>query len=163
MPKPVIEIATFKLHDADICTIAKESRYTRDFTSHRFFRDDIENTYRKGEVSVAKIGEEVVGFIYCKHLIRRSTPWSVVHYMGVLPNLRTIGVGRLLLDWSVKTSPHFRVQLSCEHSNTEGMKFYERCGFTRLHEGVYGIKSPRPYTRWERTVPSVASAAAVRR
>ena len=150
MPRPLkIEHAVFA-DDPVICLIAGCSRYTKDFTSHRFFRDGIVDTYAKGEVGLAREGRNIVGFVYCKHLKIKSRPFSVVHYMGVDPTCLQGGIGRKLLEWALATSPHGRVQLSCEHSNKAGMKFYEKCGFYPLYTGSYG-KEPRsrPYTRFE--------------
>lgn len=132
--------------DAAICAIAKLSKYTRDFTSHRFFRADIENTYAKGEVGVAQLrkGARIQGFVYVKHLKRK--PYSVIHYMATLE--KGSGVGRLLLEWALKQSPHGLVELSCEDANAGALAFYSRCGFEAVGHGVYGGK--RPYTRFRK-------------
>lgn len=137
--------------DPAVCQIAKQSRYTRDFASHRFYRDDIKITYFKGEVGVAEHGGRIVGFVYCKHL--KVRPVSVVHFMGVDENARQLGVGRKLMDWALVNQPHPAIELSCEHSNVEGMKFYPAIGYEKLRDGVYGKVFTRPYTRFikERT------------
>lgn len=149
-----IQTADYLTHDLDICQIANQSRYTRDFTSHRFFRDGIQETYDKGEVGVALELGRVVGFVYVKHIKIRSRPYSVIHYMGVHEAWRGHGIGAKLLDWALHTSPHRRVQLSCEHANEKGMRFYEACGYVEVGRGVYGSESrPRPYTRFEKALP----------
>lgn len=158
MRKPQVMVIKAPLEfDPYICDIAKKSRYTRDFATHRFFRDDIENTYLKGEVGVALLeggkphpirDAGIAGFVYVKHLRVKSRPQSVVHFMGVAESAKNKGIGRKLLAWALETSPHGYVELSCEHTNAEGMKFYEACGFERIREGVYGDKNPRPYTRF---------------
>jgi ribosomal protein S18 acetylase RimI-like enzyme len=134
--------------DPEICVVARQSPYTRDFTSHRFFRANIESDYAKGFVGVCKNPSfGVVGFVYCKHLIRK--PMSVIHYMGVEKEWRGNGVGRALLAWALKNSPHDRVELSCEDRNTSAMKFYEHSRLEMIGSGFYG-KEPRlrTYTRW---------------
>lgn len=155
MGKPGIKIETaeYHKHDLFICDIARQSKYTRDFNSHRFFRDSIRETYKKGEVGVALELGRIVGFVYVKHLRLKSRPYSVIHYMGVHSAWRGRGIGAKLLAWALASSPHKRIQLSCEHSNEEGMKFYASCGYRKVGEGVYGQKTPRPYTRWEKTLP----------
>lgn len=147
-----IEKAQYHVHDLEICRIARQSRYTRDFTSHRFFRESIRETYAKGEVGVALELGRVVGFVYVKHLRIKSRPYSVIHYMGVDEAWRGLGIGERLLDWALASSPHKRIQLSCEHSNQPGMKFYEAAGYVAVGGGVYGEKTPRPYTRWEKAL-----------
>lgn len=142
-----IRVATFE-DDTQVCAVAKQSKYTRDFTSHRFYRDKIQQTYASGEVAVAVQGDEVIGFVYCKHLKREAH--SVIHFMGVGQGSAGRGVGRALLKWAVSHNPHPRVELSCEHSNEAGTKFYTACGWAPLYEGSYGTKKPRPYTRWEK-------------
>lgn len=140
--------AVFEAHDHQICAIAKMSKYTRDFTSHRFFRADIENTYAKGEIGIfCGSGGRVDGFVYVKHLKVKSRPYSVVHYMGVAEKMKGRGIGRKLLDWALETSPHGVVELSCEHSNAEGMTFYPKCGYWSVAQGYYGA---RPYTRFRK-------------
>jgi ribosomal protein S18 acetylase RimI-like enzyme len=135
-------------HDAEICEIAKQSKFTRDFASHRFYRDGIAETYGRNEVGIAVRGKKIVGFVYCKHLKRM--PVSVVHFMGVDGNYRGQGIGRALMEWALETTPHGLVQLSCEHSNAAGMKFYPALGYTPIWTGAYGKKVPRPYTRFEK-------------
>lgn len=140
---PVLK-ADYGIDDYNICQIAKKSKYTRDFVSHRFFRDDIENTYAKGEVGVATHRGKTVGFVYVKHLKIKSRPYSVVHYMGSVKP----GTGRLLLAWALETSPHGVVELSCEESNDGAVLFYRACGFQEVGRGVYGGK--RPYIRFRK-------------
>lgn len=159
MPRREICTAQFE-EDRDICALARQSKYTRDFASHMFFRADIQNTYAKGEVGAAIQHGKVVGFVYCKHLKTKNRPYSVIHYMAVDPSCHGRGIGRRLLDWALSASPHGRVQLSCEHSNINGMKFYERCGFQVVYTGVYGEKTKRPYTRFERRISVPVAAAA---
>lgn len=151
---PIVRYAEYEKDDLHICVIARQSPYTRDFTSHRFFRDSILDTYAKREVLVAVSAGVRVGFIYAKHLKIKSRPWSVVHYMGVHTDWRKRGIGEQLLDAALEASPHKRIQLSCEHSNESGMKFYAACGFRPISEGVYGSDArPRPYTRFEKALP----------
>lgn len=147
-----IKVVAARLEDDDeVCRIAKLSRYTKDFASHRFYRTDIEQTYANKEVGVAKRGREIVGFVYCKHLKMR--PMSVIHFMGVAPGVQGLGVGRALLEWGLAQSPHRYVELSCEHSNTVGMAFYTACGWKPLRTGAYGtLPRVRPYTRFARSV-----------
>jgi ribosomal protein S18 acetylase RimI-like enzyme len=146
MPALKITRASFS-DDTAICLIAKQSPFTRDFTSHRFFRANIESDYEKGFVGVAKLNGPILGFVYCKHLVRK--PISVIHYMGVDEDRQSCGVGRALLAWALKVSPWERVELSCEHRNEGAMKFYERAGLRLIDSGFYG-KEPRlrPYSRW---------------
>jgi ribosomal protein S18 acetylase RimI-like enzyme len=146
MPAPKITKASFS-DDALICDIARQSSFTRDFTSHRFFRTNIEADYEKGFVGISKLAGNVRGFIYCKHLVRK--PMSVVHYMGVASFYHGCGIGQALLAWALKTSPWGRVELSCEHRNEAAMKFYERSGLRMIASGFYG-KPPkvRAYSRW---------------
>ena len=138
-----VRTATWE-EDAVICEIARQSRFTRDFSTHRFFRTNIAASYSKGEVGVAVVRGEILGFVYVKHLVRRSE--SVIHYMGVSTAAQKRGIGRQLLTWALRQSPHHYVVLSCEHVNTAGMEFYARVGLCKLHEGVYGCE--RRYTRW---------------
>lgn len=134
--------------DSAVCLIAKQSPYTRDFTSHRFFRANIESDYEKGFVGIVKLHGPILGFVYCKHLVRK--PMSVIHYMGVDEDRQKCGVGRALLTWALKTSPWGRVELSCEHRNEGAMKFYEHAGLELVYSnGYYGTPpNHRPYSRW---------------
>jgi ribosomal protein S18 acetylase RimI-like enzyme len=136
--------------DPAICAIAKQSKYTRDFTSHRFFRANIEVDYYNGFVGVAKFGKVIAGFVYVKHLKRK--PMSVIHYMGVETSFRKQRVGEQLLTWALGQSPHHLVELSCEDANEAAAKFYESVGLEAIGTGVYGAPpKERPYTRWRMT------------
>jgi GNAT superfamily N-acetyltransferase len=150
MPELKIIKASFIKHDPAICAIAKQSKYTRDFTSHRFFRANIEVDYHDGFVGVALLGKIVAGFVYAKHLKRK--PMTVVHYMGVETSFRKEGVGEQLLKWALAQSPHHVVELSCEDANEGATKFYKSVGLTPIATGAYGVPpKTRPYTRWRMT------------
>lgn len=148
--KHKVEVATIA-DDARVCALARDSRYTRDFTSHRFYRDGIENTYAAGEVGIVQVDAHtpIKGFIYCKHLKRK--PLSVVHFMAVNPLYKGKGVGKALLAWAQRTSPWGgNVELSCEHSNEDGIEFYYAVGCFAVGSGVYGtLPRVRPYTRFK--------------
>lgn len=142
--------------DRHICDIARQSRYTRDFSSHMFFRNDIENTYAKGEVGVAVSRGVLLGFVYCKH-VKRGGEKSVIHYMGVAEPYqgKGLGVGRALLEWAKAEAAKRSgvLELSCETSNEGAEKFYRACGLTEAYRGTYGTKNPRPYVRFRWTAP----------
>jgi GNAT superfamily N-acetyltransferase len=150
MREPKLQVATAAFSvDPEICQIARQSRYTRDFASHMFFRDGIEQTYAKGEVGAALLGRKLVGFVYCKH-VRRGGLRSVIHYMGVDKTHSGKGIGRALLEWAKKeaTTHGGVLELSCETSNEGAEKFYRACGFNEVARGTYGTKNPRPYVRF---------------
>jgi GNAT superfamily N-acetyltransferase len=144
MPQPriTIETATFE-DDTEICQLARLSRYTREFATHIFFRDDIEQTYAKGEVAVAREAGRVVGFVYCKRPKRK--PFAVVHYMAS----RRKGLGARLLQWASQFAKPLPVELSCEHTNERGLAFYSSVGAKILYLGEYGKKTKRTYTRFQ--------------
>jgi len=141
-----ILIAQWK-DDSKIQKIAKQSKFTRDFCSILFVRQNIRAWYKEGVVGKAVNAKgEILGFICAKHLIRK--PHTTIYYMGVALEHRGKGVGKRLLQWALKQSPWGKLQLVCEEGNAEGSKFYDALGFQVVDRGVVG-KAERPYRRME--------------
>lgn len=127
--------ATFE-DDPEIGKIASQSKYTRDFNRLWFIRTNILNHYSKGHVGKAIVGRRIVGFVLVNHLKRK--PHSSIYYMGVDRDVKREGVGRQLVSWALSASPWNKLQLVCEDSNVEGMKFYLSLGFIAAQEGLMG-------------------------
>ena len=135
--------------DKQIQVIAKQSKFTRDFCSILFVRQNIRQWYKEGVVAKAVNRKgEILGFICAKHLIRK--PHTTVYYMGVEASQHGKGVGRALINWALRTSPWGKIQLVCEEGNEAGSKFYDRLGFKVVDRGTVG-KAERPYRRMEIT------------
>jgi ribosomal protein S18 acetylase RimI-like enzyme len=136
--------------DPTVCDVAKLSKYTKDFATLNYIREEIQNLYLKGFVGVATSGSKLCGFVYVRHLVLKSRPVSVIHYLGVCPDTTGKGVGRALVEWALNTSPHGVVQLGVEERNTEAVAFYDKLGFSRIGLTAVGPKNrPRPYIKME--------------
>lgn len=128
--------ATHDMHD-DVVKIARTTRWTRDFTSHMF---STPAHYARGEVlaavherTVADVDEvvreevAVVGFASVRHLVRRDE--TSLYFLGVAPELRSRGIGEVLLRYVGETSPRSLVTLNVARDNPRARSFYERMGF----------------------------------
>ena len=78
---------------------------------------------------IAYDGQTVVGTILCGHDGRRG----YVHHLAVLTDYRRQGIGRLLVDKSVKALEACGIKkchLFIFHDNTSGIQFWESIGWT---------------------------------
>lgn len=131
--------------DPEICSIAVQSKYTKDFSRILFVRQAIEEHYQKEHVGVAVDKNKIIGFVLVNHLKRK--PYSSIYYMGVDKENKMGGVGRALVKWALNSSPWKALQLICEEANVEGSRFYPAVGFKEIEKGTVG--KGRVYTRFE--------------
>lgn len=116
-----IRVASHADHAA-ITKIAKQSKYTKDFTNMIFSGKDC---YEAGRIRVALQGGKVVGFTCFRHRQRDSV--TVLYFVGVEMMLRSQGIGeRLLTDlWDVSTGEvEFKVM-----KDNRAVALYQRLGF----------------------------------
>jgi putative acetyltransferase len=78
---------------------------------------------------IAYDGQTVVGTILCGHDGRRG----YIHHLAVRADYRRQGIGRLLVDKSIKAleaSEIKKCHLFIFHDNTSGIQFWERIGWS---------------------------------
>lgn len=109
----------------ELCRIARTSKHTSSF-SHRFFSAG--EAYEKGWIRVAEVDGKVVGYTCVRH--RKVRPLeTVLHFVTVLPEFRSRGVGEALMLDLFDQTPHGVVALNVNKQNTRAIAFYERLGF----------------------------------
>lgn len=140
----IIRQARFDEHKA-IFEIAKQSKYTRDFSNHIFSGEAM---YEKGWIRVYDPkprdgGSLIWGFTCVRHKVR--TPVTELYFITVDKNMDRAGIGRALMEDLLEQSPHKRVQLNVMKENP-AVGFYDRLGCTRIGESMGGKAWRYEYT-----------------
>lgn len=122
-----------------ILEIARTHSYTRDFGSNRYSSPE---AYAKGWVVVAEVVGDptyknvLAGFACVRHKVR--APETVVYFLAVDRVFIRRGVGSMLLDHVIRTSPHDHFALNCALKNRDAIAFYKRCGFVIAGDALGG-------------------------
>ena len=89
----------------------------------------------QGNLYVALIGEECVGFTY---IIPKGAfhSFSYLHLIAVKEEYRDMGIGKALLDYSERTAFEMadRLFLVVADYNSDAKRFYERNGYRQVGE-----------------------------
>lgn len=126
--------ADYNTHHNDIVRIARQSKYTRDFSNHIFSGEAM---YQKNWVRIAQEEDgTIVGFYCVRHKTR--SPVTELYFILVDANARTKGIGRALIEDMKKNSPHKSIQLNCAKDNDAGVSFYECLGAVNIGESLQG-------------------------
>lgn len=114
---------------APLLVIAKQSRYTKDFSNQVMFSSPA--AYEKGWILRADqegtAWTKPLGFACVRHKTR--VPQTVLYFIGVAKEAKRLGVGRALLEEILRTSPHEELVLNVMRENNEARAFYQRLGF----------------------------------
>lgn len=111
--------------------IMKQSKHLRGTTSPMFLGKDI---YERKELAVAEHKGRLYGYVLIRNLVRK--PWTSLHYVGVDESARGRGLGKRLVNWTMRQSPHGLIRLICSKDNIEAHKFYKSMDFVQLGEGA---------------------------
>jgi GNAT superfamily N-acetyltransferase len=94
-----------------------------------------------GEVLVADLDGRVVGvcqLIVFRHLQNRGGLCAEIESVHVRPDLRSLGIGGVLMRHAVERARElgcYRVQLTSNNQRPDAHRFYERLGFEASHAG----------------------------
>ncbi|MEZ5503458.1 MAG: GNAT family N-acetyltransferase [Halioglobus sp.] len=104
------------------------------FPKHTYSIDEFLAVVEGEEILVARIGDEVVGFVSI------WKPDNFLHHLFVSPKYQRKGVGKALISESVSRFglPMF---LKCIKENIEACRFYEQFGW-QLKEEAIGPEGP---------------------
>lgn len=121
-----IVTADFAQDHARLLAIAKTHPATSAFGHIMFSAPE---TYAKGWIrkAVDEMGQ-IVGFTCVRHKVREAS--TSLYYIVVDPHFHRKGVGQLLLNDLIATTPHRCIKLSCEIKNSQALAFYAKNGFT---------------------------------
>jgi ribosomal protein S18 acetylase RimI-like enzyme len=95
-----------------------------------------EAAYKKGWITVATIGNEIVGFVCVRHKVRE--PVTSLYFLGVIPRARRAGIGTALLRDLQERSPHRCVRLNVAKDNAPALTFWRKCGFVVVGDSLEG-------------------------
>lgn len=124
-----------------LCEIAR-GHYAGSGFSHFMFSG--EAAYQKGWIRVAVTDIEmgnlpagtIVGFTCVRQKVRQ--PETKLYYILVDPRVRRAGIGQLLLDDLIASSPSRKIALDCLKNNAEALAFYRKNGFDIVGESLKG-------------------------
>lgn len=129
----MIRTATVADHEA-ILKVAKQSKYTRDFSNRVMFSSDA--AYEKGWIQVFELDGEIVGFTCVREKIRQ--PEVVLYFITVDKNHGGKGIGHRLINNIRSRTKHRRLVLNVAKDNQEARAFYAALGFTETGESLGG-------------------------
>lgn len=113
-----------------LCDIFNRSRDANgSFPKQLYTLDEFMAVIDGEEVLVARIGEELAGFV------SMWKPDNFLHHLFVLPKFQRAGVGKMLVTESIHKFG-LPMSLKCIKANTQACRFYERLGFQAQEEGV---------------------------
>jgi ribosomal protein S18 acetylase RimI-like enzyme len=115
----------------EICRIAKQSQYTKDFSNMIFSGVDC---YAEGKIRVAVSGKTIVGFTCFRHRQRDNV--TVLYFVGVETSRRNRGVGLALMEDLRQISTgiiEFKVM-----KDNQAVRFYRRLGFKVIGQAYEG-------------------------
>lgn len=120
----VIRQATVDDHK-DILLVAKQSKYTKDFSNQVMFSSPA--AYEKGWIQVAEVQGKIVGFYCIREKVR--SPETVLYFIGIDQEYKGFGTGKKLINHIIENTRHSRLALNVHKNNIEAQEFYERLGF----------------------------------
>lgn len=129
----MIRTATPDDHEA-IFRVAKQSKYTKDFSNRVMFSSDA--AYEKGWIRVVEKDGKIVAFTCVREKVRQ--PEVVLYFIGIDPSAKRSGVGKALIEDIMHRTKHRRLALNVAKDNEEARAFYERLGFTVAGESLGG-------------------------
>lgn len=140
-PRHLIKIATKDQHK-ELCRIAKQSPYTKDFSNIIFSGDDC---YEQGRIRVLEQGGKLLGFTCFRHRIRDRI--TVLYFVAVDSLIRGKGFGTILVNDLIKLADkgvEFKVM-----KDNPAYNLYKRLGFRVIGEAYEGkawvmIKTLKP-------------------
>jgi ribosomal protein S18 acetylase RimI-like enzyme len=113
------------IHDK-LIKIGKTSEYTAHFSNRVMFSTPA--AYEKGWIRAYYDEDgEPVGF-YCVRQKSRGDKETMLYFFAVLPEYRSKGIGKLLMDDMKANSPSGLIRLNVDKKN-RAVDFYEREGF----------------------------------
>lgn len=121
----IIRAAVVDEHNA-LVKIARTSTYTKDFSNRVMFSSDA--AYEKGWIRVAIIGrDQIIGFTCVRQ--KRRPPETMLYFVTVMPEWRSQGAGRLLVEDLLTNSESGKVVLNVAKDNERAIQFYIQEGF----------------------------------
>lgn len=129
----MIRTATPADHEA-IFRVAKQSKYTKDFSNRVMFSSDA--AYEKGWIRVVEKDGKIVAFTCVREKVRQ--PEVVLYFIGIDPSAKRSGVGKALIEDIMHRTKHRRLALNVAKDNEEARAFYESLGFTVVGESLGG-------------------------
>lgn len=129
----MIRTATPADHKA-ILQVAKQSKYTKDFSNQVMFSSDA--AYEKGWIRVLEMDGKIVGFTCIREKVRQ--PETVLYFIGVDGSAKGQGVGKKLIQDIIDRTKHRCLALNVAKANEEARAFYDRLGFTTVGESLKG-------------------------
>lgn len=129
-----------------ILRVAKTSPYTSKLSEVRFLRE----YFARQEMAAAVVRGTIVGFVLIRNLTR--SPYTSLYYLGVDPDCRRGGVGKLLLQWVEEQSPWQQIRLGVDDTNMAAREFwlsqgFEATGFKRTRRGSVMVTMTKHLTR----------------
>lgn len=120
-------------HHKEIMGIAKQSKYTRDFSNHMFSNEE---AYKKKWITVIHDeNAKIIAFMCVRHKTRQ--PATSLYFIGVDEAYKGLGLGTKLIEHLKDECPHNCIQLNVMKDNSAG-KFYEGLGFKVTGEALNG-------------------------
>lgn len=133
MPKITVTIrqAIQSDHKA-ICKIAKQSKYTKDYSNFIFSGEDC---YEGGRIRIALRSKCILGFSCFRH--RKRNPATVLYFLGVVTANQGEGIGNLLMSdlWEVSIGI---IEFKVMKDNEQAISFYIHRGFRKIGEAYDG-------------------------
>lgn len=132
--KLTIRPAIFSEHKT-IAAIAKQSKFTKDFTNQIF---SSEECYQARRIRVAVRGSTIVGFTCFRHRVRVKPVATVLYFVTVDIGSQECGVGRQLVADLEQLAPSGLVELKVNKANIPAIAFYKRLGYAVEGEAYHG-------------------------
>ncbi|YP_009966446.1 acetyltransferase [Pseudomonas phage vB_PaeS_PAO1_Ab19] len=129
----IVRRATLDEHKA-ILQVAKQSKYTKDFSNQVMFSSPA--AYEKGWICVAELDGEIRGFYCIREKVR--SPETVLYFIGVDQEAKGRGLGKQLIEHIMASTRHRRLALNVNKQNEEAQAFYQRLGFQVAGESLGG-------------------------
>lgn len=115
-----------------ICAIAKQSKYTRDFSNMIFSGPDC---YAAERIKVAIWKGDIIGFYCIRH--RKRNPATVLYFLAVAESGRLKGTGKRLMNFLERECPSGLVELKVMKDNP-AVGFYDKLGYSKVEEAFDG-------------------------
>lgn len=123
-----------KADHAAILLVAKQSKYTKDYSNSVMFSSDA--AYEKGWIRVVEEDGKIVSFTCVREKVRQ--PEVVLYFIGIDGTVKRKGHGKALIEDIMQRTKHRRLALNVSKDNEEARAFYERLGFTVVRESLGG-------------------------
>jgi len=95
------------------------------------------------ELLVVEEDGRVVGtatLLITPSLVHGARPWAVVEHVVVEEKLRSRGIGRQLMEYTVRKAGEagcYKIMLCSNKQRKDAHRFYRSLGFTATHEGFH--------------------------